>query len=413
MFYRPFKLGADLNLKSYLFGLNLLIMNQGKMVFAQVMHYASQDILKNIVKRYNGDYKKQTFSCWKHFLCMSFGQLTHRESMSDTMLMLKLNKTKLYHLGIGTPFDKSTVSRTNETRDWRIFQDFGIKLIDQAKDLYHGDNQLEIDLKGEVFSLDSTTIDLCLDVYWWANFRSTKAGIKVHTLLNSKTSIPEFIFITDASVHDVNILDKIPIEKGNYYVMDKAYVDFNRLYKLHRKGGYFVVRAKENNKYKKIGSRKVAKGTGIKYDWDVALTGFYSNQNYPLPLRRIKYFDRELKRTFVFYTNNRIVKPETIALLYKSRWMVELFFKWIKQNLKIQSFWGNNENAVRIQIWVAISTYVLVAIAKKKLGLRHSLYEILQYISIAPFEKSPLRETFSEKSFLEMREQKDIQLKIF
>jgi hypothetical protein len=388
-------------------------MNQGKMVFAQVMHYASQDILKNIVKRYNGDYKKQTFSCWKHFLCMSFGQLTHRESMSDTMLMLKLNKTKLYHLGIGTPFDKSTVSRTNETRDWRIFQDFGIKLIDQAKDLYHGDNQLEIDLKGEVFSLDSTTIDLCLDVYWWANFRSTKAGIKVHTLLNSKTSIPEFIFITDASVHDVNILDKIPIEKGNYYVMDKAYVDFNRLYKLHRKGGYFVVRAKENNKYKKIGSRKVAKGTGIKYDWDVALTGFYSNQNYPLPLRRIKYFDRELKRTFVFYTNNRIVKPETIALLYKSRWMVELFFKWIKQNLKIQSFWGNNENAVRIQIWVAISTYVLVAIAKKKLGLRHSLYEILQYISIAPFEKSPLRETFSEKSFLEMREQKDIQLKIF
>jgi len=388
-------------------------MNQGKMVFAQVMHYASQDILKNIVKRYNGDYKKQTFSCWKHFLCMSFGQLTHRESMSDAMLMLKLNKTKLYHFGIGTPFDKSTVSRTNETRDWRIFQDFGIKLIDQAKDLYHGDNQLEIDLKGEVFSLDSTTIDLCLDVYWWANFRSTKAGIKVHTLLNSKTSIPEFIFITDASVHDVNILDKIPIEKGNYYVMDKAYVDFNRLYKLHRKGGYFVVRAKENNKYKKIGSRKVAKGTGIKYDWDVALTGFYSNQNYPLPLRRIKYFDRELKRTFVFYTNNRIVKPETIALLYKSRWMVELFFKWIKQNLKIQSFWGNNENAVRIQIWVAISTYVLVAIAKKKLGLRHSLYEILQYISIAPFEKSPLRETFSEKSFLEMREQKDIQLKIF
>ena len=388
-------------------------MNQGKMVFAQVMHYASQDILKNIVKRYNGDYKKQTFSCWKHFLCMSFGQLTHRESMSDTMLMLKLNKTKLYHLGIGTPFDKSTVSRTNETRDWRIFQDFGIKLIDQAKDLYHGDNQLEIDLKGEVFSLDSTTIDLCLDVYWWANFRSTKAGIKVHTLLNSKTSIPEFIFITNASVHDVNILDKIPIEKGNYYVMDKAYVDFNRLYKLHRKGGYFVVRAKENNKYKKIGSRKVAKGTGIKYDWDVALTGFYSNQNYPLPLRRIKYFDRELKRTFVFYTNNRIVKPETIALLYKSRWMVELFFKWIKQNLKIQSFWGNNENAVRIQIWVAISTYVLVAIAKKKLGLRHSLYEILQYISIAPFEKSPLRETFSEKSLLEMREQKDIQLKIF
>lgn len=195
--------------------------------------------------------------------------------------------------------------------------------------------------------------------------------------------------------------------------MDKAYVDFNRLYKLHRKGAYFVVRAKENNKYKKTGLRKVTKGTGIKYDWDVTLTGFYSNQNYPLPLRRIKYYDKELKRAFVFYTNNRRVKPETIASLYKSRWMVELFFKWIKQNLKIQSFWGNNENAVRIQVWIAISTYVLVAIAKKKLGLKNSLYEILQYISIAPFEKSPLRETFSEEAFMEMRKQNDIQLKIF
>ena len=313
-------------------------MNQGKMVFAQIMQFASQDILRNIVNRYNGDYKKQDFTSWKHFLCMSFGQLTHRESMSDTMLMLRLNKKKLYHLGIGIPFDKSTVSRTNETRDWKIFQDFGMKLIEEANRLYAGDNQLDIDLKGEIFSFDSSTVDLCLDVYCWATFRSTKAGIKIHALINSKTALPEFIFISEASVHDVNILDKIPISKGNYYVMDKAYTDFDRLFSLHCKRAYFVVRAKENNQYKKIASRKVNKSTGVKYDWDVVLTGQHSSKKYPLALRRIKFYDEEFKRMFVFYTNNRRVKPETIALLYKSRWHVEIFFKWIKQNLKVQSF---------------------------------------------------------------------------
>lgn len=387
-------------------------MNQGKMVFAQIMQFASQDIFKHIVRRYNGDYKKQDFTSWKHFLCIAFGQLTHRESMSDTMLMLNLNEKKLYHLGIGKAFDKSTVSRTNETRDWRIFQDFGTKLIQEAKELYQGCNQLDIDLKGDVFALDSTTIDLCLNIYWWATFRSTKSGIKVHTLLNSKTAIPEFIFISEASVHDVNILDQIPIGKGNYYVMDKAYTDFERLYSLHLKRAYFVVRAKGNNRYKKIASRKVDKSTGVKYDWDVTLTGFYSSKNYPLALRRIKFYDKEFKRVFVFYTNNRKVKPETIALLYKSRWHVEIFFKWIKQNTKILSFWGQNENAVKIQIWIAISTYVLVAIAKKKINIKHSLYEILQYISIAPFEKTPLRKTFNEGSFKQMQNQNDIQLKI-
>jgi|ERR1035438_257661 hypothetical protein len=388
-------------------------MNQGRMVFSQIMQFASQDILKRIVRRYDGDYKKQEFTSWKHFLCMSFGQLTHRESMSDTMLMLKLNKTKLFHIGIGIPFDKSTVSRTNETRPWKIFQDFGMKLIEEAKQLYIGDNQLDVDLKGDVFALDSTTVDLCLDVYCWATFRTTKAGIKIHTLLNSKTAIPEFIFISEASVHDINILDKIPIAKGNYYVMDKAYTDFGRLYSLHCKRAYFVVRAKGNNTYKKIGSRKVNKGTGVKYDWDIVLTGFYSSQNYPMALRRVKFYDKEFKRMFIFYTNNKRVKPETIALLYKSRWHVEIFYKWIKQNLKIQSFWGQNENAVKIQIWIAISTYVLVAIAKKKLKIKHSLYEILQYISIAPFEKTPLHETFSDEVFKEMKSKIDNQLEIF
>lgn len=388
-------------------------MNQGKMVFVQVMQFASQDTFKRIVKRYDGDYKKKDFTSWKHFLCMAFGQLTHRESMSETMLMLSLNKTKLYHLGIGKAFDKSTVSRANETRDWRIFQDFGMKLIEEAKILYQYKNQLDLDLKGDVFALDSTTIDLCLNIFWWATFRSTKAGIKVHTLLNSKTAIPEFIYISEASVHDVNFLDKIPVGKGNYYVMDKAYIDFERLYRLHLKRAYFVVRAKENNKYKKIASRKVDKTTGVKYDWDVILTGFYSSQKYPLVLRRIKYYDKEYDREFVFYTNNRKVKPETIALLYKSRWNVEIFFKWIKQNTKILSFWGQNENAVKIQIWIAISTYVLVAIAKNKIGIKHTLHEILQYISIAPFEKTQLSETFNEENFKEKQYEIDNQLKIF
>lgn len=388
-------------------------MNKGKMVFAQIMQFASQDIFKRIVQKYDGDYKKKDFSSWKHFLCMAFGQLTHRESMTDTMLMLSLNKNKLYHLGIGKAFNKSTVSRANETRDWRIFQDFGTRLIEEAKILHQYHDQLEIDLKGDVFALDSTTIDLCLNIYWWATFRSTKAGIKIHTLLNSKTSIPEFIYISEASLHDVHFLDIMPVEKGNYYVMDKAYTDFERLYNIHRKKAYFVVRAKQNNKYQKIFSRKVDKSTGIKYDWDVVLTGLKTRENYPLALRRIKYYHKELKKVFVFYTNNKKVKPETIAMLYKSRWHVEIFFKWIKQNTKILSFWGQNENAVRIQVWIAISTYVLVAIVKQKLKIEYSLHEILQYISIAPFEKTLLRETFSEESFKEKQDEFAKQLKIF
>lgn len=388
-------------------------MNQGKMVFAQVMQFASQDILKNIVRRHGGDYKKHNFTSWKHFLCMAFGQLTHRESMSDTMLMLKLNEKKLYHLGIGTAFDKATISRTNESRPWIIFEEFGLKLIEEAKQLYSQDNSLAIDLKGDVFALDSTTIDLCLDIYLWANFRSTKSGIKVHTLLNIKNSIPEFIYISNASVQDVNILDRVPIEKGNYYVMDRGYTDYERLYKIHRNKAFFVIRAKNYSSFKKISWRKVNKANGIVTDWEILLTSQRGTKKYPHTLRRIKFFDKDFNRTLIFYTNNKKVKAETVALLYKSRWSIEIFFKWIKQNLKIISFWGQNENAVKIQIWIAISTYVLVSIVKKKLKIKHSLYEMLQYISIAPFEKDSLKETFSDKRFFEMRLEIDKQLKIF
>ena len=383
------------------------------MTFSQILEFASQDIFKNIVKHYKGNYKTKEFTSWKHFLCLAFGQLTHRESMSDTMLCLKLNSSKLFHLGIGKVFDKSTVSRANENRDWRIFQDFGIKLIDQAKELYKDSNGLDFDLKGDVFALDSTTVDLCLDVFWWATFRSTKAAIKIHTLLDCKTFIPEFIFISEGDVHDVNILDILPIVKGSYYVMDKAYIDFERLYSLHLKRAYFVIRAKDNLQFKRMTSKLVNKKKNVLCDQEIQLKGFYSKLNYPENIRRIKFYDSEFERTFVFLTNNKKVKAETIAKLYKSRWQVELFFKWIKQHLKIKSFWGQNENAVRSQIWVAISVYVIVAIAKKKLKISNSLYEILQYISIAPFEKTSLTETFKDENWKENKEDYLNQLEIF
>ena len=377
------------------------------------MDFASQDIFKNIVKQYGGNYKTKDFSSWKHFLCLAFGQLTHRESMSDTMLCLKLNSSKLFHLGIGKAFDKSTVSRANETRDWKIFQDFGMKLIEQAKELYKGTNQLDLNLKGDIYAFDSTTIDLCLDIFWWATFRTTKAAVKVHTLLDCKTSIPEFIFISEGSLHDVNAMDNIPIYEGAYYIMDKAYVDFERLYTIDNKNAFFVVRAKENLQFKRITSKPANKKMNVLCDQEIKLKGFYSCKNYPDNLRRIKYYDAEFDRTFVFLTNNKKLKPQTIAKLYKTRWHVEIFFKWIKQHLKIKSFWGQNENAVRSQIWVAISSYVIVAIAKKKLNIPNSLYEILQYISIAPFEKVSLTETFSQDKWNKLLKQECKQLKMF
>ena len=382
------------------------------MTFAQIMDFASQDIFKVCVKRYNGNHKTKEFSCWKQFLCLAFGQLTHRESMSDTMLCLKLNADKLYHLGIGKIVNKSTLSRANEKRDWHIFQDFGLKLIEQARILYEGDNQLDIKLKGKVFALDSTTVDLCLEVFLWATFRSTKAAIKIHTLLDLKTSIPEFIFITEVNVHDVNAMDYISVEKGSYYIMDKAYIDFARLYNIKQDKAYFVVRAKENIKFKRLTSRSVDKSLGIICDQEIILTGVLSSEKYPEPLRRIRFYDVEFERTFVFLTNNLKLKAITVTQLYKHRWKIELFFKWINQNLKVQSFWGFTENAVKTQIWTAISVYVLVAITKKKLNLEHSPYEILQYISLAPFEKAPLAEVFLNNKSQDVKEQICIQLKI-
>jgi Transposase DDE domain/Domain of unknown function (DUF4372) len=387
-------------------------MNKGRMAFSQIMDFASQDLFKVCVKRYNGNLKVKNFTCWKQFLCMAFGQLTHRESMSDTMLCLKLNIDKLYHLGIGTAVNKSTLSRANENRDWRIFQDFGLKLIEQAKKLYKNEDQLNVHLKGRVFALDSTTVDLCLEVFLWAPFRTTKAAIKIHTLLDLKTSIPEFIFISEGNVHDVNAMDLIPILKGSYYVMDKAYIDFERLFTIRDEKAYFVVRAKENLQFKHLSSKKPNKKYGILCDQEIVLTGINSSNRYPEHLRRIKFYDSEFERTFVFLTNNFKITAETVTQLYKHRWGIELFFKWIKQHLKVQSFWGFSENAVKTQVWVAISVYLLVLIARKRLNLTHSPYEIIQYVSLAPFEKKPLRDVFLNIENQDVKELKYIQLKI-
>lgn len=388
-------------------------MNEGKMVFAQLIEFASDDIFKRCVDRYDGNYKTKDFSCWKQFLCMAFGQLTHRESLSDTALCLKLQKNKLYHLGIGRAFSKSTISRANEIRDWRIFRDFGLKLIEQAKLLYSNDNKLDFKLKGRIYAMDATVIDLCLNVFWWAKFRTTKAAVKLHTVLDLKTSIPEYIYITDGSVHDVNALDYISLQPGSYLVMDRAYVDYARLWRLSSEHINFVIRAKCNMQYKVIKQILVDRCSGVLSDQTIELSNQKSANRYPKHLRRINYFDSDTGNTLVFLTNNFKLTALNVAALYKERWGIETFFKWIKQHLKILTFWGQSENAVRTQVWIAISTYVIVIIAKKKLKLSQTMYEILQLVSLSAFDRTPLKSLFFNEDNQDFKEQYCNQLKMF
>jgi len=388
-------------------------MNRGKMLFAQLMDFAPYHVFKYCVKRYDGDYKVQHFTCWKQFLCMAFGQLTHRESLSDTVLCLILQKGKLYRLGIGKSFHKSTLSRANETRNWRIFRDFALKLIEQAKKLYADDNQLKPKLKGGIYALDSSIVDLCLSVFWWATFRSTKSAVKLHMVLDLKTSIPEYVYITEGAVHDVNILDNVSLPKGSYLVMDKAYVDFKRLHVLGKDRINFVIRAKTNMQYKVLKNKDTSELEGILGDQTIRLTGMNSTYRYPKSLRRVQFYDKEMEREFVFLSNNFKLSASTIAELYKSRWGIETFFKWVKQHLKIKSFWGQSENAVKTQIWIAITAYLVVMIAKKKLDLPHSPYEILQLISLAPFDNTPMAKLFESAKYQNVKEQNYNQLTMF
>jgi hypothetical protein len=388
-------------------------MNQGKYVFAQLFEFISHNDFIKCVKKYNGDYKTKHFGCWKQFLCMAFGQLTHRESLTDTIVCLKANKTKLYHLGIGYAVSKSTLSKANENRDWRIYQDFALLLIEKAKKLYEGDSQLEIDIKNNVFIIDSSTIDLCLSIYPWAKFRKTKAAVKLHTKMDAKTSIPDFIHISDGKMHDVNVLDLITVMADSFYIVDRGYLDYARLFRINQSAAYFVTRTKKNMNFTRLYSNKIDKATGLKCDQIVKLNGYYVSKEYPEKLRRIKYYDAENDKTLIFLTNNFKLDALEIAMLYKHRWFIELFFKWIKQHLKIKSFWGRSLNAVKTQIWIAISVYVIVLIIKKKLKLKQTIYEILQILSINIFDKEPISQLFDNPDLQYFKEQNFNQLRMF
>jgi hypothetical protein len=388
-------------------------MNSGKYVFSQITALVSSTSFQTIVNRYFGDYKVKDFSCWKQFLCMAFGQLTHRESISDTVLCLKANANKMYHLGIGEVVAVSTITRANEHRSFQIYEDLAILLIKEAQQLYLHDNDLELALKENVFAIDATTIDLCLSAFCWATFRTTKAGIKLHTQLDLKTSIPENIFFSTASVHDVNVLDIIHFEANSFYIMDRGYVDYKRLYKINSGGAFFVTRAKDNMNYRRVYSHEKDIAAGIIYDQTIMLNNHYAAKDYPVKMRRIKFKDLQTGKILIFLTNNFNLKATEVAQLYKHRWKIELFFKWIKQHLKIKSFWGQSENAVKTQVWIAVSVYVLIAIAKKRFMLKQSLYEILQVLSISIFEKMPINQLFQQTQLQYFKEQNSNQLNLF
>ena len=349
-------------------------MNQGKTVFAQLMSFLSDYEFNKCVNRYKGNYRVKYFTCREQFYVMSFAQLTYRESLRDIEACLKALSGKLYHSGIKEPVPRSTLAEANETRNWRIYADFAQVLIKEARELYRTDNDFLQDIDDMAYALDSTTIDLCLELFPWAKFRKAKGAIKLHTLMDLRGSIPTFIEITDGLCHDVNILDLIITERGAIYVMDMGYIDYERLYRIHQSQGFFVTRAKTNMAFKRLYSRTVDKTKGLRCDQSIRVTGYYAKKHYPELIRRIKYYDEETDRTYVFLTNNFKYEALTVAQLYKERWKIELFFKWIKQHLRIKSFFGNSPNAVFSQIWIAICCYLLVAIVKKKINSEHSLY---------------------------------------
>jgi len=370
-------------------------MNLGQTVFSQLMEHLPQHKFRQCVERYKGNYKIRTFSCWNQFLTMSFAQLTYRESLRDIETCLRAMQNKLYHMGINSKISKSTLADANENRDYRIYEDFAQILITIARELYVTE-EFEKELDETIYAFDSTTIDLCLSLFPWAKFRKHKGGIKLHTLLDVQTSIPTFIYMTPAMVHDVNILDILIPEAGAFYVMDRGYLDFARLYSLHLNNSFFVTRAKSNFKFNRIYSHNVNRTTGVICDQTINLSGFYTSKDYPDKLRRIKYYDKLTNKHLVFLTNNFRLNTLLIAKIFKQRWQIELFFKWIKQHLRIKSFYGTTPNAVKTQIWIAVCVYLLVAIVKKRLNINLSLYTFLQILSISIFEKSPILQLIND-----------------
>jgi len=364
-------------------------MYSGKLVFAQVMEHLPLHTFRRCVARYSGDHKVKRFSCLNQYLSMAFAQLTYRESLRDIEACLRAQITKCYHMGLRGNVARNTLANANAVRDWRIYCDFAQSLIGIARRLY-AEEPLGVQLKETVYALDSTTIDLCLSVFAWAPFRSTKAAVKLHTLLDLRGPIPSFVFVSDGKLHDVNVLDRLQPEPGACYVMDRCYIDFEGLARYDQAGSFFVTRAKSNFKAERRYSRPVDRATGLICDQTVVLTGFYSHKDFEAPLRRIRYRDPDSGKRLVFLTNNFTLPALTITKLYRLRWRVELFFKWIKQHLRIKAFYGTSENAVKSQLWIAISVYVLVAIVRKRLNLSASLYEILQILSLTMFERTPL-----------------------
>ena len=370
-------------------------MNQGKLVFAQLMQHLPLSTFRRCVTRYRGEFKVQSFSCLNQFLCMTFAQLTYRESLRDIEVCLRAQRSKLYHFGIRSTVARNTLANANAVRDWRIYADFAQSLIGIARSLY-AQEPFGVDLQETVYALDATTIDLCLSVFPWAPFRSAKAAIKLHTLLDLRGNIPTFIHISDGKMHEVNILDQLLPEPGAFYIMDRGFLDFERLYRFHQNGSFFVTRGKSNLKVQRRYSHPIDRKTGLICDQSVVLTGFYSHQGFEAPLRRIRFQDPETAKTLIFLTNNFVLPAFTITELYRCRWQVELFFKWIKQHLRIKAFYGTSENAVKSQIWIAVSAYVLVAIVKQRLRLSATLYEILQILSLTMFEKIPLHQLLAQ-----------------
>ncbi|MFC1566787.1 IS4 family transposase [bacterium] len=384
-------------------------MYTGKIIFSQIMEFLPIYEFQKCVKRYQGNYRTRKFSCYEQFLCMSFAQLTYRESLRDIESCLRAMKNKTYHMGIRNKVSRSTLCDANEKRDWRIYADFAQILIRTARKLYSND-EFGVDLANTVYALDSSTIDLCLSIFPWARFRKKKGAVKLHTLIDLRGNIPTCIEITPAKVHDVNVLDYLIPETGAFYIMDRGYIDFARLHTLHQNLSFFVIRARKNFKYHRLYSHPIDKNTGLKCDQTIVASGIGTKKQYPEKLRRIKYLDPDTKKLLIFLTNNFTLPALTIAQLYKCRWQVELFFKWIKQHLRIKAFYGTSENAVKTQVWIAVAMYVLIAIIKKQINVQHSLYTILQILSMTIFEKMSILQAFQLDCYKEQNNDSDKQL---
>ena len=388
-------------------------MNQGKYVFAQIANFLPQRVFDRLVSQYKGNHRIRHFSCWNQMMCMIFGQLSNRDSLSDLVLTINAHPQKTYHLGFSKSVSKANLAKANENRDWHIYQDFAFYLIGEARKICSQDQTNAFSFANPIYAFDSTIIDLCLSVFWWASFRKTKGAIKIHTQYDIRSSIPVLVEVTAASVHDVHGMDMMSYEKGSYYIFDRGYMDFKRLYVIHRSESFFIVRSKNNLKSKRVYSSPVDKSCGILLDQIVLLKTFYPRKGYPEKIRKIRFYDVEQNRSFIFLTNNTDLEATEIANLYKQRWQIELFFKWIKQHLKIKSFWGTSMNAVKTQVYIAVIAYTTVAIIRQKLKSDYSTYEVLQILGTSLLDKTPIQQLLQKKNNQDVKELLYNQLEIF